>query len=788
MAKKYNKSTAGTFILNKNKSIHRWYSYLEGYSSLLVENILNEIGIENIHSIYDPFCGTGTTALVASNYGIPSFYSETNPFMRMVIEAKINSVRRLRESGKKSTYLLRFLNKMRAKSYQFSLEEVNWDGFEKFFDRDVLQVLLELKKDIQKVEDEDSKNVLMILLASVIVKSSKMKKQGDLRYAKPGEKKDSDKDIVKNFSSKIEEAIEDIDNLEIPVLTNTECLSEDARDAKGYDLVDCVITSPPYLNGTNYIRNTKLELKLCDFIKSEKDLPKFHSKGIIAGINNVSKRTSSDIKVPDFVQDYVDKLIPVAYDSRIPIMVAGYFRDMEQVIIKLSNLIKNNGFLVIDIGDSQFAGVHIPTHELLISLCQKYGFKLYNTEVLRKRHSKNGMVLSQRLLKFRLHKLEDHKDVFRRQAKFFIEKMPYREAPYSGRNWGHSWHSLCSYHGKLKPAIAHFLIKEFTSAGDVVLDPLCGVGTIPFEACLQGRIGIGNDLSELAFVVTKAKLEKPNLHRVEEVLEKLNTYIESNKFSEKVTKDIDKYKDFGFNGKLPEYFQEETYREILCARRFFLPITSNISPEEAMVYSALLHVLHGNRPYALSRNSHPLTPYAPKGKYIYKNVIKHISHKIQLNYSTNDFYNFVPGKAILGDYEKLQNSNLKVDDIISSPPFAGSIKFYMQNWMRLWLCGWESEDYKEAENLFLDQKQKDNFDVYKSFFKMCYKVLKPNGKVILHLGKTNKIDMADELAKRALPWFDEVYRGSEDVRKIEKHGVKDKGATIEHQYLFLIKK
>ena len=405
MAKKYNKSTAGTFILNKNKSIHRWYSYLEGYSSLLVENILNEIGIENIHSIYDPFCGTGTTALVASNYGIPSFYSETNPFMRMVIEAKINSVRRLRESGKKSTYLLRFLNKMRAKSYQFSLEEVNWDGFEKFFDRDVLQVLLELKKDIQKVEDEDSKNVLMILLASVIVKSSKMKKQGDLRYAKPGEKKDSDKDIVKNFSSKIEEAIEDIDNLEIPVLTNTECLSEDARDAKGYDLVDCVITSPPYLNGTNYIRNTKLELKLCDFIKSEKDLPKFHSKGIIAGINNVSKRTSSDIKVPDFVQDYVDKLIPVAYDSRIPIMVAGYFRDMEQVIIKLSNLIKNNGFLVIDIGDSQFAGVHIPTHELLISLCQKYGFKLYNTEVLRKRHSKNGMVLSQRLLKFRLHKL-----------------------------------------------------------------------------------------------------------------------------------------------------------------------------------------------------------------------------------------------------------------------------------------------------------------------------------------------------------------------------------------------
>ena len=788
MAKNYNKAAAGTFILNKDKGFHRWYSYLEGYSSPLIENILNEIGIKNIHSVYDPFCGTGTTALVASKYGIPSFYSETNPFMRMVIEAKINSVKRLRESGKQSTYLKKFLKEIRGKCYQFSLEEVNWDGFEKFFDNDVLQILLELKKDILKVEDEDSRKILMVLLASVVVKSSKMKRQGDLRYARPSEKKDSDKDILKNFIVKIKEAIEDIDDLEIPISTNTERLSEDARDAEGDDLIDCVITSPPYLNGTNYIRNTKLELKLCDFINSERDLPKFHSKGIIAGINNVSKRTSSGIKAPECVQDYIDKLIPVAYDSRIPIMVAGYFRDMEQVIVKLSHLIKNDGFLIIDIGDSQFAGVHIPTHELLTTICQKYGFEIYDTEVLRERHSKNGMILSQRLLKFRLHKSEDHKNLFRKQAKNFIEKMPYREAPYSGRNWGHSWHSLCSYHGKLKPAIAHFLIKEFTSSGDTILDPLCGVGTIPFEACLQGRIGIGNDLSELAFIVSKAKLEKPNLSQVEKVLERLNTYIESNKFSEEVSKDMDKYRDFGFNGKLPEYFQEETYREILCARRYFLPKIKNITSEEAMVYSALLHVLHGNRPYALSRNSHPLTPYTPKGEYIYKNVIEHIKHKIYLNYKNNDFYNFVPGKAILGDYEQLKYSNLKVDAVISSPPFAGSIRFYMQNWMRLWLCGWESEDYKKAEKIFLDQKQKNNFDVYKSFFEMCYRVLKPNGKVILHLGKTDKIDMADELSKRALPWFDEVYRGSEDVRKIEKHGVKDKGATVEHQYLFLIKK
>ena len=48
--------------------------------------------------------------------------------------------------------------------------------------------------------------------------------------------------------------------------------------------------------------------------------------------------------------------------------------------------------------------------------------------------------------------------------------------------------------------------------------------------------------------------------------------------------------------------------------------------------------------------------------------------------------------------------------------------------------------------------------------------------------------MAEELSKRATPYFAEVYRGTENVQEIEKHGIKDKGSTVEHQYLFLMKK
>lgn len=787
MSKAYSKAAAGTFALNKGEPIHRWYSYLEGYSSCLIDDLIQEIGPERIQTIYDPFCGTGTTSLVASKYGITSYYSETNPFMQQVIEAKINCVKRLRESGKGSSFLRQFLSKIQNYNYRIHIDAPKWDGFEKFFDDDVLYQLKDMLNEIELIPDDDSKEIALVILASITVRASKMIRQGDLRVAKESEKNAADKDVIANFIQKLEVAIADIDSTDCPTKAETICLGADSRDIDAESIIDCVITSPPYLNGTNYIRNTKLELKLSGHIHSEHDLPLFHSKGITAGINNVSKR-KPNFAAHECVLPYLEKLEPVAYDKRIPVMVAGYFHDMEQVIERLSHALRDNGIFIMDIGDSQFAGVHIPTHEILARICSDYGFELCSEEILRERRSKNSMVLSQRLLKFRLHKSASAEDIFKSEAENFIKNMPYRQTPYSGRNWGHPWHSLCSYHGKLKPAIAHFMVNQFTKPGDVVLDPLSGVGTIPLEASLQGRIGIGNDLSELAYIVTKAKLEKPELQDCLTVVDALEKYIKETSNSTLIEDDIIKYESFGFNGKIATYFHPDTYREILCARRFFSKKFNSITAAESMVFSCLLHILHGNRPYALSRNSHPLTPYAPKGEFVYKNTVEHIRDKLNLSYTKGSFDRYVPGTAIYGDYNSLIHSNLQIDAIICSPPFADSIRFYMQNWMRLWLCGWESEDYKNAESVFLDQKQKKDFDVYISFFEMCSSVLHTKGKVILHLGKTDKIDMAEELAKRAEPFFEEIYRGSEDVKEIEKHGIKDKGATVEHQYLFLMKK
>ena len=393
------KEKGGTFSLNKSEPIHRWYSYIEGYSSCLIAEELKMLLVlkPDIKTIYDPFCGTGTTSLVAATHGIKSFYSESNPFMQSVIETKINCVRKLDQDTviPKLIEYLALINTVRVENH------ASWNGFEKFFEGKQLNELLTIKELISKEDDKSVKNILALALSSIVVKVSKMTRRGDLRYAT--EKEYREENVLECFADKLNEIIFDIQHHKSIIKCGTMKVSDDARYNDYVNAFDCVITSPPYLNGTNYIRNTKLELKLNDFITSESDLPSFHSKGIIAGINNVSKRTVIDTILP-VVEPYLKQLQPVSYDERIPKMVAGYFRDMDTVIQKLSKSIKSGGLFTMDIGDSQFAGVHIPTHQILSNICVQYGFSLYDEEILRERRSKNGMILTQRLLRYRLEK------------------------------------------------------------------------------------------------------------------------------------------------------------------------------------------------------------------------------------------------------------------------------------------------------------------------------------------------------------------------------------------------
>ena len=234
--------------------------------------------------------------------------------------------------------------------------------------------------------------------------------------------------------------------------------------------------------------------------------------------------------------------------------------------------------------------------------------------------------------------------------------LEYKSAQYQHRNWGHPLHSLCSYPSKLKPSIAYFLVNIFTREGQTILDPFSGVGTIPFEACAQGRIGIGWDINPLAFHVTRAKVDRASDEEIWSQMDRLEHFINEKKFT--VAMNVEE--------EIVSFDHPDTLKEILAARQFF---GSNEEKNISFLMACILHILHGNRPYALSRKSHNIIPWSPKGETVYKPVPKLVREKVQRALKASLPMNFVKGEALQDDVFSLSLADKSVDCILTSPPF-----------------------------------------------------------------------------------------------------------------------
>lgn len=85
-------------------------------------------------------------------------------------------------------------------------------------------------------------------------------------------------------------------------------------------------------------------------------------------------------------------------------------------------------------------------------------------------------------------------------------------------------HGIFRYFGKFPPPIATYMISQYTSENDLVIDPMCGSGTTALEAGILKRRCVVNDLNPLSVLLSKVKTTKIDEGLLVEKLE----YIRSN--------------------------------------------------------------------------------------------------------------------------------------------------------------------------------------------------------------------------------------------------------------------
>ena len=269
----------------------------------------------------------------------------------------------------------------------------------KFFNESNIKQACIIKKSINELNvSQHYKDFFLLMICSLLVKISNMKRAVDLRYREilPGKI-----NVYNLFFNKVNSCINDLKETKTKPanikIINADITNETDKFKECFGKVDYFITSPPYLNGTNYDRNTKLELAFLEFIKSDADLRALRAKMVTAGINSTMTNNKYTIHL-DFIEKLLAKVRKSAYDRRIPLMVGGYFNDMNLAIRNISILMKSKGHGVIVVGDSQFGGVHIETDLILAKICELNYLTVERIDNVRERKSKNGMKLRESLI------------------------------------------------------------------------------------------------------------------------------------------------------------------------------------------------------------------------------------------------------------------------------------------------------------------------------------------------------------------------------------------------------
>ncbi len=398
------------FNSNNNVPVHRWAPYILGFSQAFVFSYLQrflETFTGNLH-LHDPFTGCGTTLVEANKSGEwTASGTELNPLLVYITRVKLESWN-INPKSVWDTY-----EKMTFKSfvpYPIFLDT------ERQFDVEILKNLQRIRADILTIKNRRIKDLFNVAFASILIDSSRLKRTPSLGYDHKNHPPAKTPFIL--FEQRIKNICEDLRYLQTVYpqagKKKVKVYEADARDFKPTK-THLVITSPPYMNGFDYVTNFKIEMAWLGFtsdLKMAREL-----KDSMVACDNISKSVTKkfNASLDSYKEPWLDRILQrlrlnienwgeehkkiriqrkrngealLGYRrSDMPDIVHKYFDDINQVMGKMSEALVNDGRAVFVIGDSFIADTYIPTDLLIAKMGTLHHLSIENIERARVRYS-----------------------------------------------------------------------------------------------------------------------------------------------------------------------------------------------------------------------------------------------------------------------------------------------------------------------------------------------------------------------------------------------------------------
>ena len=367
-----------TFEHSKDKPVHGWFWYKEGYAPEIVDYAIKrysegpktragsdkpetrkdrpetrnerpETRGAKPETILDPFCGVGTTLLAAKTARIASIGVDASPLAAFVSKVKTQDY-----EGADLARAMEFL----AKRCEPAPKDAKWE-FELFdaraaFPKRNYNEILSIRHAIEG-EEGKTRDLLLLALLSVLPQSSIILKDGGVLKIQKEKRALPAMDI---FRRKVKRMVRELESSRTYGHVPQVFLGDARALGMADECVDLVMTSPPYLNNIDYSKIYGLELSLLEMSKSMAGQMRMRAVRSFIG---------KQMEVADMPPEVGD----IGY--MIPI-IGTYFKDMEAAMMEMRRVLRPGGSAHIIVSNSVIRETHVIVDEIFAEMALRIGF------------------------------------------------------------------------------------------------------------------------------------------------------------------------------------------------------------------------------------------------------------------------------------------------------------------------------------------------------------------------------------------------------------------------------
>ncbi len=361
----------------------------------------------DIHSVYDPFVGSGTSLVSGMHYGMDVYGNDINP-----LAVLISRVRTAPTVNSSVDAVIEQISDL-AKADRRQTIETSMENREKWFKHDIAIELSRLRRAIRNCTDLWARQFLWVTLAETVRLTSNDRTSTYKMHARPADeilkRKQSPilvfralaRENASSFSTFRRKLTDSNWIKSAKYVGQSDIRLGDARQVANsladVGTFDVLMTSPPYgdnLTTVPYGQHSYLPLNWIDFqdIDATADIAMLRTtqeidrRSLGGTYSNGAWEETKLLDASPQLKQYADRLPTKPEDGRTRLL--RFYRDFAASLDSIVGVMKPGGYMIWTVGNRSIAGRQVPTDLVLSELLQGLDSKVITTLTRRIHHKR----------------------------------------------------------------------------------------------------------------------------------------------------------------------------------------------------------------------------------------------------------------------------------------------------------------------------------------------------------------------------------------------------------------